>query len=162
MKLTFIGEWLAAFLLLMARGPAFGQASQPPVPPFAAKGAFIAIVVTDLDASVQWYQSNLGLRVIKSGRSARVPAQTVVLGGHGMFIELIHHDGKPQRRLDNEASVPRLIKAGMILSGQDFEALAKYFGQRDIEAEIFADKEMKARSFLIRDGEGNLIQFFTL
>jgi hypothetical protein len=56
-------------------------------PQFTAQGTFAAFVVTDLDASLHWYQSNLGLRVIKRGTSPRVAAETVVLGGD-VFIAL--------------------------------------------------------------------------
>jgi len=125
------------------------------------QGAFVAIVVTDLDASVHWYESNLGLHLVKRGRSPRVPAETVVLGGHGLFVELIHHEGKVLPRVDNEASVPRVLKAGVIVSREDFDAVATYLQKRGIAAGIFEDKEMGVRSFMFRDNDGNLIQFVT-
>lgn len=130
-------------------------------PAFTAQGAFVAIVVTDLDASMHWYESNLGLHLIKRGRSPRVPAETVVLGGHNLFVELIHHEGKQLPRVDNEASVPRLLKAGVIVAGKDFDVMAAYLQKRGIPAGVFEDKEMGVRSFLFKDNDGNLIQFFT-
>jgi len=48
------------------------------------------------------------------------------LGGHNLFVELIHHDGKQLRRVDNEASVPRLLKAGVIVGQKDFDAMAAH------------------------------------
>jgi catechol 2,3-dioxygenase-like lactoylglutathione lyase family enzyme len=151
-----------AALLLPALGAA-GQ-GQPPAtdgPSFAAQGGFVALVVTDLDASVHWYESNLGLHVVKRGKSPRVPAETVVLGGHNVFVELIHHEGKALPRVDNEASVPRVLKAGVIVSQKDFDAVATYLRKRGIQAGIFEDKEMGVRSFMFRDNDGNLIQFLT-
>jgi catechol 2,3-dioxygenase-like lactoylglutathione lyase family enzyme len=130
-------------------------------PAFTARGAFLAIVVTDLNASVSWYESSLGLHLVKRGKSTRVPAETAVLGGQNLFVELIHHDGKPLPRLDNEASVPRLIKAGVIVARKDFDAVAAYLQKHGIEAGVFEDKEMGVRSFLFKDNDGNLIQFFT-
>jgi catechol 2,3-dioxygenase-like lactoylglutathione lyase family enzyme len=148
--------------LLFASGAAAqGQPLATGVPAFTAQGAFVAIVVTDLDASVHWYESNLALHLVKSGKSLRVPAETVVLGGHNLFIELIHHDGKALPRLDNEATVPRLIKAGVIVGQKDFDAVAAYLRSRGVDAGIFEDKEMGVRSFLFKDNDGNLIQFFT-
>jgi hypothetical protein len=99
--------------------------------------------------------------VVKRGKSARVPAETVVLGGHNLFLELIHHDGKQLPRVDNEASVPRLLKAGVMVGPNDFDAVAAYLQKRGVEAGIFEDKEMGVRSFLFSDNEQNLIQFFT-
>lgn len=151
-----------AALLLSASGAAVqGQPPATDVPSFTAQGAFVAIVVTDLDASVHWYESNLGLHLVKRGKSPRVPVETVVLGGHNLFVELIHHDGRALPRLDNEASVPRVLKAGVIVSKKDFDTVATYLRKRGIEAGIFEDKEMGVRSFMFRDNDGNLIQFFT-
>lgn len=161
MKTTFKNGCLAVSLLVALVAAAHGQQPAKDVPLFTAQGAFVAIVVTDLDASVHWYESNLGLSLVKRGESPRVPAETVVLRGHNLFVELIHHEGKALPRVDNEAAVPRVLKAGVIVSPKDFDALASYLEKRGIEAGIFEDKEMRVRSFLIRDNEGNLIQFFT-
>jgi catechol 2,3-dioxygenase-like lactoylglutathione lyase family enzyme len=161
MKTTFKYGWLAVPLLMASRVLAQGQPPATGAPVFTAQGAFVAIVVADLDASVHWYESNLGLHLVKHGKSPRVPAETVVLGGHNLFIELIHHDGRPLPRIDNEASVPRLIKAGVIVEQKDFDTVATYLQKRGVEAGIFEDKEMGVRSFMFRDNDGNLIQFFT-
>jgi catechol 2,3-dioxygenase-like lactoylglutathione lyase family enzyme len=161
MKTALKYEWLAPVLLLVSRVVAQGQSPVTDVPAFTAQGAFVAIVVTDLDASVHWYESNLGLHLVKQGKSPRVPAETVVLGGHSLLVELIHHDGKQLPRVDNEASVPRLLKAGVIVGQKDFDVVAKYLQKRGIAAGIFEDKEMGMRMFLFRDNDGNLIQFFT-
>jgi catechol 2,3-dioxygenase-like lactoylglutathione lyase family enzyme len=159
MKITFRYRQLAAVLLLASGAAAQGQPTDAPA--FTAQGAFVAIVVTDLDASERWYESNLDLHLLKRGESPRLRAETVVLGGHNLFVELIHHEGKQLPRVDNEASVPRLLKAGVIVGRKDFEAVATYLQKRGVEAGIFEDKEMRVSSFLFRDNDGNLIQFFT-
>jgi catechol 2,3-dioxygenase-like lactoylglutathione lyase family enzyme len=161
MKTTFRYAYLAALLLFASGATARGHSSATEAPAFTAQGAFVAIVVTDLDASVHWYESSLGLHVVKRGKSPRVPAETVVLGGHNLFVELIHHDGKQLARVDNEGSVPRLLKAGVIVGRKDFDAVTAYLQKRGVETEIFEDKEMGMRYFLFSDNDGNLIQFFT-
>jgi catechol 2,3-dioxygenase-like lactoylglutathione lyase family enzyme len=161
MKSRFKYAWLVTPLLFASGAAAQAQRPATDIPTFTAKGAFFAIVVTDLDASVRWYESNLGLHLVKRGKSPRVPAETVVLGGHNLFVELIHHDSKPLPRLDNEAAVPRLIKAGVIVGQKDFDAVAASLQKSGVEAGIFEDKEMGMRSFLFKDNDGNLIQFFT-
>jgi catechol 2,3-dioxygenase-like lactoylglutathione lyase family enzyme len=161
MKTTPRYGYLLALLLFISGAAAQRHPSTTEVPAFTAQGAFVAIVVTDLDASVHWYKSNLGLHVVKRGKSPRVHAETAVLGGHNLFVELIHHDGKRLPRVDNEASVPRLLKAGVIVGKEDFDAVAAYLQKRRVEARIFEDKEMGVRSFLFRDNDENLIQFFT-
>lgn len=151
---------LAALWLLASETSVQSQSRATDAPTFTAQGAFVAIVVTNLDASVNWYESNLGLHLLKRGKSPRLPAETVVLGGHNLYVELIHHDGKQLPRVDNEASVPRLIKAGVIVAQKDFEAVATYLQKRGFEVGIFEDQEMGVRSFLFKDNDGNLIQFF--
>lgn len=161
MKTRFKYAYLASLLLMASGAVAQGRSSTTEAPAFTAKGAFVAIVVTDLDASVHWYESSLGLHVVKRGKSSLVPAETVVLGGHNLFVELIHHDGKQVPRIDNEASVPRLLKVGVILGQKEFEALTTYLRKHGVETGIFEDKEMGVRSSLFRDNDGNLIQFLT-
>jgi catechol 2,3-dioxygenase-like lactoylglutathione lyase family enzyme len=152
--------------LVLAAAPAALAQNEPAsglAPAFAAQGAFAAFVVTDLAASVSWYESNLGLHEIKRGRSPRVSAETVVLGGRNIFIELIHFDDRTlaKRKIDDTAPVAGPVKTGMILSRADFEAVAGYFRARGgAELGIFEDKEMAVRSFIIKDNDGNLLQFF--
>jgi catechol 2,3-dioxygenase-like lactoylglutathione lyase family enzyme len=162
MKTAFKKGCLAAILLCASGAVAQSHFAATEGPAFTARGAFVAIVVTDLDASVHWYESRLGLHLVKRGKSTRAPAETAVLGGHNLFVELIHHEGKTLPRLDNEASVPRLIKTGVIVAREDFDGIAAYLRKRGgIEAEVFEDKEMGVLSFLFKDNDGNLIQFFT-
>jgi hypothetical protein len=130
-------------------------------PVAGARGGYAAIVVGDLEASVRWYELNLGLHEIKRGKSPRLPAETVVLGGPMFFVELIHHDGVQLPRIDDEASVPRVVKAGGFLEREQFDALATYFTKHGVPADAFDDKDLGLRSLLIRDNESNLIQFFT-
>src|ERR1700722_13923881 len=134
MKTTLKCAWLTFPLLLVSQIVAQDQSSASDVPAFAAQGAFFAIVVTDLDASVPWYQANLGLHLIKRGKSPRLPAETAVMGGHNLFVELIYHDGKPLPRIDNEDSVPRLIKAGVILGKKDFDSVEAYLQRHGTQA----------------------------
>jgi|SRR5215468_3091805 len=156
MKITF----LAAIVLSASVAVAQSQHALT-TPIFTARGAFLAIVVTDLDASEHWYESRLGLHLVKRGKSSHVAAETAVLGGDNFFVELIYHQGKQLPRLHNEASVPRLIKGGVIVPRKDFDAVAAYLRKCGTEAEVFKDKEMGVLSFLFKDNEGNLIQFFT-
>ncbi len=125
--------WLAALWILVSPHSISPQPPPSAEPTFVAQGAFIALVVTNLDASLEWYKSNLDLHLIKRGKSPRVAAETAVLGGHNVFVELIHYTGR---------------------------SLAKHIQSHGIEARSFEDKKMRCRTFIVRDGDGNLIQFF--
>jgi catechol 2,3-dioxygenase-like lactoylglutathione lyase family enzyme len=132
-------------------------------PQFTARGAFAAFVVTDLDASLRWYESSLDLRVIKRGVSPRVAAETVILGGHNVFVELIHYTdrGLAKREIDDRSPVAGPIKVGMIVGQKDFDSLTTYLEKRGASGGAFEDKEMGVRSSIFKDNDGNLIQFFT-
>jgi hypothetical protein len=49
---------VAAILLLLSGTDAHAQRPAKDSPTFVVEGAFFAVVVTDLDASVRWYESN--------------------------------------------------------------------------------------------------------
>jgi catechol 2,3-dioxygenase-like lactoylglutathione lyase family enzyme len=131
-------------------------------PAFTAQGAFLALVVTDLNASVRWYESNLGFRELKRGKSPRVAAETVILGGHNIFVELIYFEDRTlaKREVNDSAPVAGPMKTGAILGMTGFDSLARYLRNHGVELDIFQDKEMGVQSFIIRDNDGNIIQFF--
>jgi hypothetical protein len=83
MKIAFKNGYLAAILVFASGAVAQGPRAMTEGPAFTARGAFFAIVVTDLDASVSWYESRLGLHLVKRGKSIRVPAETAVLAAAG-------------------------------------------------------------------------------
>jgi hypothetical protein len=89
------------------------------------------------------------------------PCRNYCVGWPQSICRADRHDGKALPRVDNEASVPRLLKAGVIVAQKDFDQVAAYLQKRGVEAGIFEDKEMGVRSFLFKDNDGNLIQFFT-
>src|SRR5215471_14007407 len=141
-----------AFLAMLCILVVAAQDKASVEPKIRAEGAFAALVVTDLEASLQWYESNLNMRVIKRGRSPRVAATTVVLGGHNFFVELIHYDSpaplKPPQD-DRQALENGVVKVGMILNQPDFDSLWKYLHNRAVnfvgDGSIFSDKEMEVR-----------------
>jgi catechol 2,3-dioxygenase-like lactoylglutathione lyase family enzyme len=155
-------EWLVALWILVLPHGISPQPLPSAKPTFAAQGAFVALVVTNLDASLDWYKSNLDLHLIKRGKSPRVAAETAVLGGHNMFVELIHYTDRSlaKREVNDSAPVAGPVKAGAILDPTGFDSLVKQIQNHGMEARSFEDKEMGCRTFIVRDGDDNLIQFF--
>jgi catechol 2,3-dioxygenase-like lactoylglutathione lyase family enzyme len=155
--------WLIALGILVSSHGISPEPLPSAKPTFAAQGAFVALVVTNLDASLDWYESNLDLHLVKRGKSSRVAAETAVLGGHNMFVELIHYTDRSlaKREVNDSAPVAGPVKAGAILDPTGFDLLAKQIHSHGIEARSFEDKEMGCRTFIVRNGDDNLIQFFT-
>lgn len=156
--------WLNLLMIALFARRASPQAGTGPRPEplYEARGAFGAFIVTDVNASVAWYESCLGMHEPKSGRSPRVAAETVVLGGHSVFVELIHYTDRmlTKRQIDDAAPIAGRVKMGAIVSTQEFEALAKHLREHGAETGIFSGEGMGVRSFIVRDNDGNRLQFF--
>jgi hypothetical protein len=54
-----------------------------------------------------------------------------------------------------------IVRNGLIVGQEDFGSVATYLERRGVSVGIFEDKEMGVRSFIVKDNDGNLIQFFT-
>lgn len=62
-------------------------------PILQAGGAFFALSVSDMDASVRWYREKLGLTVIMQfPRTDESKSAATVLQGGGLTVELVKHD----------------------------------------------------------------------
>ena len=156
------------FSILMFSSTVFAQVKPVDVvrPVFEAQGAFVAIVVTDLEASIRWYQDNLGMRLLRRLKSRRGDAENAALLGHNFFVELIYHydSAKPAQSSDGRerTRLPGLTKAGVLVASKDFDPLIAHLQKQNVEfiGRIIEDSGMGLRTFLIRDNGGNIIQFF--
>lgn len=123
-----------------------------------ATGAFFALNVPDLEASVAWYSEALGLEVTK-----RVPARdgiaVAVLEGWGLIVELIEQSGA-SGRVSASSPAHGLFKAGVLVD--DFDAMLRRLEARGVEIAFgpFPPREGQRANVIVRDNAGNLIQFF--
>src|SRR5215218_4167409 len=82
-------RWIRALPLMVL--PAMAPAQPSPPPPFTTRGAFFALSVADLDASVKWYAEKLGLAIVMRAPRQDHSAVTVLEGG-GLMVELVQRD----------------------------------------------------------------------
>ena len=155
-------------LLLWLAFPAFTQAQtadatfEPAV--VAARGAFFALSVPDIEASARWYSEKLALKVAMR-EPKRNNIAVIVLAGGGLIVELIQSDGAmPLTKVAPAINDPSLIH-GIFKSGLFVEDLDKTLASlkaRNVEIAFgpFPAKENGMKNFIIRDNSGNLIQFF--
>jgi catechol 2,3-dioxygenase-like lactoylglutathione lyase family enzyme len=146
---------MCAVAALLIQGPARAAIETP----FAAThGAFFALSVADMDASVKWYSEKLGLAVVmRSPRQDK--ASAVVLEGAGLTVELVKHDDAiaPSKE---PPLIHGFMKAGLVVDDLDKTvANLKARGVPIFLGPFPARGSIKSNA-LIKDNAGNLIQFF--
>ncbi len=148
-------------LLLCLAAPLTGQAQPvtpaPPPPALTAAGAFFALSVADLGASVRWYTEKLGLRAVMEVPRQNKTAVAVLEGG-GLIVELIQHD-------DAKPSGDPLLRHGVFKVGvlvEDFANLVELLRSRQVAIALgpFPARDGQPANLIVRDNAGNLIQFF--
>jgi catechol 2,3-dioxygenase-like lactoylglutathione lyase family enzyme len=135
-------------------------ASVPATPPLVSSigGAFFAVSAADIEASTRWYAEKLGMHVTmalpKDGK-----ASVTVLEGGRLTVELIQHDDATPAGRAPEL-VRGIFKSGIVVD--DFEAVLAQLKARGVPIAFgpYPARGSSRSNFIIRDNEGNLIQFF--
>ena len=153
---------LVLFILFTAS--AFSQQSGPSPAFDELKGSFFALSVTDLTATSAWYQQKLGFRKIKQGASPDGKARTIILERDGAVLELIQHqqavNGSSVMKGYKTYLVHGIFKVGFIVDDLDRTLQRLKASGVPVANGPYTDEAMHMRTFMIRDNEGNYIQFF--
>lgn len=145
-------------------GQAWRSAPTASAPPFRTSGAFFALSVPGLEASIKWYTEKLGLQVVmrppKEDRS-----EVAVLEGNGLIVELLQlADAKPFSQASPGTSASYLVhgyfKAGIVVD--DYDTTLEALRARGVEIAMgpFPARPGQRANVIVRDNAGNLIQFF--
>ncbi|HET7217132.1 MAG TPA: VOC family protein [Vicinamibacterales bacterium] len=144
--------------------PSPARAAQPAAPLFTTVGAFFALSVADLPASVAWYSEKFGLRTVMSTPGPN-NGSVAVLEGSGLIVELVQlRDAVPLAKaapsLRDKEFVHGFFKAGIVVD--NFDALVAGLKSRRLEIAYgpFPARPGQRANVIIRDNAGNLIQFF--
>ena len=125
---------------------------------FIAKGAFLALSVSDLESSVTWYRDKLGLEVVD--RPSTGDVKVAILEGGGLIVELIqHHEAKARGGADAYLQ-HGIFKSGVVVD--DFDGLVAMLREKkaDIAYGPFPARGKQRANLIVRDNAGNMIQFF--
>jgi catechol 2,3-dioxygenase-like lactoylglutathione lyase family enzyme len=140
--------------------------SGAPAPALEAGGAFIALSVPDLDASVRWYSEKLGLRVILEP-PAHQGIQVKVMEGGGLLVELLRDTAAAPLRtvapsVEHTTRVHGIFKAGVRV--RDFERALATLRERGVEIAYgpYPAQNGQPANVIIRDNAGNLLQILAL
>jgi catechol 2,3-dioxygenase-like lactoylglutathione lyase family enzyme len=126
---------------------------------FTTHGAFFALSVADLDASVRWYTEKLGLATTMR-RPKENGVAVAVLEGGGLIVELLQLDGARPLAPDGREKVHGFFKAGVIVD--DFDGALATLRARGVEIAYgpYSKRGDQRANVIIKDGAGNLIQLF--
>jgi catechol 2,3-dioxygenase-like lactoylglutathione lyase family enzyme len=133
-------------------------------PAFDYRAGFSAIVVRDVDASVDWYKKVFGLNTIKEISDQNIGMKIVILESPSLTLELLQLGGSLSRKdlvqgKKEGTEIQGHLKMGFTVPNID--ACIKHLSSLKIEVpRVWTDSDTKRRNFLITDPEGNLIQFF--
>ena len=126
------------------------------------QGCFAAIIVKDMPTSVEWYKKVLNLKEISRNKNAKMELEQVNLKNDLLHIELIYLKSaiSPQALNNKRQRHTGLFKIGVRLDniGQWIIHLkSKKIVQ---EQDIVVNPVSKKKMFVIKDPDGNRIQFF--
>jgi catechol 2,3-dioxygenase-like lactoylglutathione lyase family enzyme len=144
--------------LALVFAPTHAQAEDLAVPP-----VFFAISVPNLETSLKWYTENLDLTPVRLPVSPK--AKVALLKGQGLLVELVEH----AEAFDLETRLPGLqgrhlvhglFKVGFFV--RDLDATVTRLKKRGVQfkGSMFTDDVANARSILVLDNNGNMIQLF--
>jgi catechol 2,3-dioxygenase-like lactoylglutathione lyase family enzyme len=158
---------IVAMAVTWAIAVAMPHADSKVAPPFkVAKGAFFALSVADLPASIQWYSQKLGLEVVmQEPKKPGDKAGFAVLEGGGLVVELVQLDdavplNKAVPSADGRQMLHGLFKAGFIV--EDFDGAVAALKARGVEIAYgpYPAREGQRANVIVKDNVGNLIQVF--
>jgi len=130
-----------------------------------AQTTFVAISVANADQTAKWYGDNLGFKVAKDSNSPNGQSHTVIVESprFGM-LEIIQHKravrwNQVLKQTNDRFLVHGVFKIGFFVDHLDDLAASLKKKNVNFRSEIFEDKPLKLRSFIIFDNAGNLVQF---
>jgi catechol 2,3-dioxygenase-like lactoylglutathione lyase family enzyme len=129
------------------------------------KGSFSAIIVSDINTSIDWYSSVLGLKMLHKTESKERGFKQSNLKKGAISIELIELNKainlkKEFPNFNNKMRFNGLFKIGFLVSNFDKWMLDLKKKKVSIYGNVVTDNVSKKRMVIILDPDGNRIQLF--
>ncbi|MGI9201416.1 MAG: VOC family protein [Woeseiaceae bacterium] len=116
------------------------------------EGSYFAMIVSDVEASRNWYQTVLGLEEI-SRSTERGRYDIINMAGPGLFVELLQLDAAAARP---GGQIEGPFKVGMLVD--DLTAFAAALPATTAEANIIYDQENSIVLLQLKDLDNNTVQ----
>jgi predicted enzyme related to lactoylglutathione lyase len=126
--------------------------------PPSIRGTFFSISVSDVNAVSQWYQANLGLKVVTSGQAPNQVATFALLEGNGFIVEIIQ-PAVSNARTGRPFETQGIFKVGAVVDDLDGLLAALRELGVTIAYDLMPLPELAMRCFMLQDCAGNYLQF---
>ena len=151
----------AALLLLGVPNPTIAQPNDLPAP----RASFVAVIVTDLDESITWYENILGFEVVNQVSSEERGFKQANLQAAFVKLELIElatavSYEQVQATYGERSRLQGYFKFGMRVDS--FDQWIEYLEKQGVRfsGSVVTDPVSGLRTVLILDPDGNRIQLF--
>lgn len=133
----------------------------------AIRPYLIAIVAADADKSAEWYEENLGFKITRKMDFPEYDSLKIIIMRSGASeLELIQKKSgfsikKYVPDYDGFDKAPLIGFAKIAFQVSDAAALADKLKEKKVKflVDLYEDKDMGLRSFIIEDLDGNVLQF---
>jgi catechol 2,3-dioxygenase-like lactoylglutathione lyase family enzyme len=167
MRTTTLTALLAVAALLApaaarAQAPAQAAAAANPIADAGLIGGFAAISVADAAASARWFERTLGFKVAMRVDPPDSGVHIVIMENGAAILEIGQHPRAKTREalgVKESYEVRGYFKAGFTVTHLDRVLQALRDQKVTIEHGPFDIPELKLRSFIAVDPDGNLLQF---
>jgi catechol 2,3-dioxygenase-like lactoylglutathione lyase family enzyme len=152
-------------LLLTLSLTLLGPRSSMEEEPLAARPFFFALSVADVEASVDWYESVLGLRVVRSADLDARGIRIRLLRGEDIFLELIEDAAavslsELEPPLSDRYRLHGVFKIGLRV--EDLAETEERLAALDVplRGRVITEQDGSMRSLQVQDPDGNVLQVF--
>lgn len=127
-----------------------------------AKALFSAIIVSDIDESIEWYSSILNVELKNKTENAKNNIKQANLRNSNLWIELIE---LPSEMLMENKATKKSYGLGLFKFGIQIENMDSFISSVNLidpsqEINIVQDPISQTRNLILKDPDGNRIQVF--
>ena len=138
--------------------------ADPPAVPRGFRPYLVAISVASVDASATWYQETLGLELVEKKAFDEQGIKVAFLKSDGFRLELVELKKSVNPATCTDTSNPAALRGYSKVAFQvdDLGEVVRRLGQHGVS--ILHDSRSAPladdRSVIVKDGDGNWLQFF--
>lgn len=152
---------LLTISLLLTQFAVQSQATSLPAP----KPYFSAIIVSDIDTSIDWYSENFGLEIVNKVENSEHGFKQANLKRGATWLELIELDNARSQAelvadLPPKTRIEGYFKFGFTVS--EFDNWIKFLTEAEVDlyGSVVQDSNSGKRMIIVLDPDGNRIQLF--